>query len=71
MLAVFRQSDANTVEVVDSVKAKIPYYQSQLPPSVEAQVLNDRSVSIRQSIDDVQLTLGSRSCWSSSSSSCS
>jgi HAE1 family hydrophobic/amphiphilic exporter-1 len=57
VLAVFRQSDANTVEVVDAVKAKIPYYQSQLPPSVQAQVLNDRSVSIRQSIDDVQTTL--------------
>ena len=35
VLAVYRQSDANTVDVVDSVKAKIPYYQSQLPPSVE------------------------------------
>jgi hydrophobic/amphiphilic exporter-1 (mainly G- bacteria), HAE1 family len=57
VLAVFRQSDANTVEVVDKVKAKIPYYESQLPPSVKAQVLNDRSVSIRQSIEDVQHTL--------------
>ena len=57
VLAVFRQSDANTVDVVDNVKSRIPYYQSQLPPSVEAQVLNDRSVSIRQSIDDVQFTL--------------
>ena len=57
VLAVFRQSDANTVDVVDNVKARIPYYQSQLPPSVQAQVLNDRSVSIRQSIDDVQYTL--------------
>ena len=57
VLAVFRQSDANTVDVVDNVKAKIPYYQSQLPPSVQALVLNDRSVSIRQSIEDVQHTL--------------
>jgi HAE1 family hydrophobic/amphiphilic exporter-1 len=57
VLAVFRQSDANTVEVVDNVKAKIPYYSSQLPPSVRAEVANDRSVSIRQSIDDVQYTL--------------
>ena len=57
VLAVFRQSDANTVDVVDKVKAKIPYYESQLPPSVKAQVLNDRSVSIRQSIEDVQHTL--------------
>jgi HAE1 family hydrophobic/amphiphilic exporter-1 len=58
VLAVFRQSDANTVQVVDDVKAKIPYYESQLPPAIETQVLNDRSVSIRQSIDDVQFTLG-------------
>ena len=57
VLAVFRQSDANTVEVVDNVKAKIPYYTSQLPPSVQALVLNDRSISIRQSIEDVQYTL--------------
>jgi HAE1 family hydrophobic/amphiphilic exporter-1 len=57
VLAVFRQSDANTVDVVDSVKARIPHYQAQLPPSVEARVLNDRSVSIRQSIQDVQTTL--------------
>ncbi len=57
VMAVYRQSDANTVDVVDSVKARIPYYQSQLPPSVQANVLNDRSVSIRQSISDVQFTL--------------
>jgi len=57
VLAVFRQSDANTVEVVNNVNAKIPYYSSELPPSVQALVLNDRSVSIRQSIDDVQRTL--------------
>ncbi|HEV3044889.1 MAG TPA: efflux RND transporter permease subunit, partial [Roseiarcus sp.] len=58
VLAIFRQSDANTVDVVDTVKAKIPYYQSQLPPSVDVHILNDRSVSIRQSIADVQTTLG-------------
>jgi len=57
VLAIFRQSDANTVDVVDTVKAKIPYYQSQLPPSVDVHILNDRSVSIRNSIADVQFTL--------------
>jgi hydrophobic/amphiphilic exporter-1 (mainly G- bacteria), HAE1 family len=57
ILAIFRQSDANTVDVVDTVKSKIPYYQSQLPPSVDVHILNDRSVSIRQSIADVQSTL--------------
>ena len=57
-LAIFRQSDANTVDVVDSVRAHLPIYQAQLPPSVSAAILNDRSKSIRESIEDVQFTLG-------------
>ena len=56
-LAIFRQSDANTVDVVDQVRAHLPQYQAQLPPSVNAAVLNDRSKSVRESIDDVQVTL--------------
>ena len=58
VMAIFRQSDANTVDVVNNVRAKIPYLQAQLPPSVDVRILNDRSVSIRQSIHDVQFTLG-------------
>ncbi|MBX9740822.1 MAG: efflux RND transporter permease subunit [Beijerinckiaceae bacterium] len=57
LLAVFRQSDANTVQVVDAIKAKLPAYQAQLPASVEAFVLNDRSRSIRESVEDVEFTL--------------
>jgi HAE1 family hydrophobic/amphiphilic exporter-1 len=57
VLAIFRQSDANTVEVVDAVKAKMPSYQAQLPAAVEARVLVDRSQSIRDSVRDVQKTL--------------
>ncbi|MDB5648855.1 MAG: Hydrophobic/amphiphilic exporter, family, partial [Hyphomicrobiales bacterium] len=58
LLAIFRQSDANTVQVVDAVKDKLPGYQAQLPPSVQAFVLNDRSLSIRESVEDVEFTLG-------------
>jgi hydrophobic/amphiphilic exporter-1 (mainly G- bacteria), HAE1 family len=57
MLSVLRQPDANTVQVVDSVKALIPVFREQIPPSVNLNVVNDRSVSIRQSVDDVQFTL--------------
>ena len=48
MLAVYRQPDANTVEVVDSVRAKIPYYQSQLPPpsrSTSSTIARSRSAN--------------------------
>ncbi len=57
LLAVQRQPDANTVEVVDSVKALIPVFESQLPASVKFNVLLDHSVSIRNSVNDVQVTL--------------
>jgi HAE1 family hydrophobic/amphiphilic exporter-1 len=57
ILSVLRQPDANTVEVVDSVKRLIPVFERQIPPSVHLEVLNDRSVSIRQSVNDVQFTL--------------
>src|SRR5471032_1139892 len=57
LLAVFRQPDANTVEVVDRVKAMLPAIQVELPSGVEIAVLNDRSVSIRDAIEDVQFSL--------------
>jgi hydrophobic/amphiphilic exporter-1 (mainly G- bacteria), HAE1 family len=57
-LAIFRQPDANTVEVVDAIKALIPVFESQLPASIQIHVLLDRSISIRNSVNDVQYTLG-------------
>ena len=56
-LAVLRQSDANTVKVVDSVRAAMPGFQSQLPASVRINAVNDRSVSIRAALHDVTLTM--------------
>ncbi len=58
VLAVQRQPDANTVAVVDAVKAKLPALTAELPASVQLNVMNDSSVSIRESISDVQFTLG-------------
>jgi hydrophobic/amphiphilic exporter-1 (mainly G- bacteria), HAE1 family len=57
MLAVQRQPDANTVQVVDAVRALVPVFEAQLPASVQLHVLLDRSTSIRQSVSDVQFTL--------------
>ncbi|GGG10446.1 multidrug transporter [Rhizobium wenxiniae] len=58
VLAVQRQPDANTVAVVDAVRAKLPALTAELPASVSLNVMNDSSVSIRESISDVQFTLG-------------
>ncbi len=57
-LSIQRQPDANTVATVDAVKAMLPRLKEQMPASVEVNLRNDRSQSIRESIHDVKLTLG-------------
>ncbi|MCF8200242.1 MAG: efflux RND transporter permease subunit, partial [Sulfuritalea sp.] len=57
MLAVYRQPGANTIETVKSIRHVLPAFQANLPPSIELQVHYDRSISIRDSIHDVQFTL--------------
>ncbi|MDN4039823.1 efflux RND transporter permease subunit [Massilia sp. YIM B02443] len=56
-LMVQRQPNANTVQVVDAVRALIPRFQEQLPASIRIDLVNDRSLSIREAIHDVNLTL--------------
>jgi HAE1 family hydrophobic/amphiphilic exporter-1 len=56
-IAVLRQPNANTVEVVKSVKKLLPQLQKQMPDSIKLQLLNDRSLSIIEAIHDVNLTL--------------
>jgi len=56
-LSVQRQPGANTVSTVDTIKAAIPGLIEQMPSSVELKLRNDRSVSIRNAIRDVQITL--------------
>jgi HAE1 family hydrophobic/amphiphilic exporter-1 len=56
-LMIQRQPGTNTVEVVDSIKALLPEFRGQMPPSVNLDILYDRSESIRESVNDVKLTL--------------
>jgi HAE1 family hydrophobic/amphiphilic exporter-1 len=58
VLAIQRQPGTNTVEVVDAIRALLPSFRQQLPASVGLNVVYDRSVAIRESVHDVQFTLG-------------
>ena len=57
ILAIQRQPGTNTVQVADGVKATVASLAPQLPASVQINTLYDRSVSIHQSVTDVQATL--------------
>ncbi len=57
ILAVQRQPGSNTVEVVEGVRKLLPSFSEQLPASVRIDILSDRSVTIRESVEDVKFTL--------------
>jgi len=57
VLAVQKQPGANTVAVVDAVKALLPTFREQMPPSVNLEILSDKSISIRDSVHEVEFTL--------------
>ena len=57
VLAIQRRPDANTVEAVDAVKSRLPSFRAQVPASINMDLLNDRSISVRASVVDVQETL--------------
>ena len=57
IIAVLRQPSANTVKVVDGIRRMIPKFSDQMPASMQINLLNDRSESIRESIHDVNITL--------------
>jgi len=57
VLAVQRQPGTNTVEVAGAVRKLVNQLKSQLPGSVQVEVLFDRSLSIQESVGDVKFTL--------------
>src|SRR5215468_9322594 len=49
ILAIQRQPGTNTIEVTDGVKNLLPLFKAELPPSVNMDILYDRSDTIRES----------------------
>jgi HAE1 family hydrophobic/amphiphilic exporter-1 len=54
---IMKQSKANTVKVVDTVKRTIVGLQGELPEGVEIELVRDSSTMIRESVADVQTTI--------------
>ena len=62
ILAIQRQPGANTIATVAAIKAILPAFQEKLPASIRLSVFYDRSVSIHESVNDVQFTLVLAGC---------
>ena len=57
VLAIRRQPGTNTVQVVDNIKELLPGIRRQVPPTIEMNILYDRSETIRESVSGVKFTL--------------
>ena len=57
ILNVQRQPGANVIGVAERVKALLPVLRGSLPPGIEVKILNDRTETVRASVEDVQFTL--------------
>ena len=52
-----RQPGANVIQTVDAIKRQLPALRASLPGSVQVQVLSDRTLGIRASVEHVQMEL--------------
>lgn len=57
ILNIQRQPGANVIAVVDRIKEILPQLKATIPGAVNVTVLTDRTVTIRASVEDVQLEL--------------
>jgi HAE1 family hydrophobic/amphiphilic exporter-1 len=53
-LAIYKEGDANTVAVADSIREMLERIERGLPPGAKLTVVDDQSVFIRQSIQQVR-----------------
>jgi multidrug efflux pump len=56
-ILISRQPGANIVQTVDALKAQIPALQALLPPDIHLAVASDRTLTIRASLREVEVTL--------------
>jgi len=56
-MAVMRQPGTNTIAVVDAIRALLPVFREQMPPTVHLGIRGDRSKNIREAFQDIQFTM--------------
>jgi hydrophobe/amphiphile efflux-1 (HAE1) family protein len=57
MIIIFRQPGANIVGTADRIRAALPLLQASIPAAVDITISIDRTVTIRASVKDIQITL--------------
>jgi multidrug efflux pump len=58
LLVVTKQADANVIDTVDRIYETLPELSRWVPAGIDISVLSDRTLTIRASVRDMQITLG-------------
>jgi HAE1 family hydrophobic/amphiphilic exporter-1 len=57
IVLVIKQPGANVIQTVAAIKAALPGIEASIPPSIGIHIIEDKTQTIRASINDVELTL--------------
>jgi hydrophobe/amphiphile efflux-1 (HAE1) family protein len=57
LLLVFKLPNANVISTADGIKKKLPALEAYFPPDIHLNVVSDRTLTIRASVNDVEFTL--------------
>src|SRR6185312_2293636 len=57
LLLIRRAAGANTIQVVNQIKAMMPSLMASIPPTVHVSLVSDRSLTIQASVEDVEFTM--------------
>jgi multidrug efflux pump len=57
VVIIFRVPGANIIATVDRIRAALPYLKASIPQSINMQVMMDQTVTIRASVENVEITL--------------
>jgi multidrug efflux pump len=56
-ISIARQPGANIIKTVDRIKAILPELRASIPPTASLDIISDRTITIRASVHDIELTL--------------
>jgi multidrug efflux pump len=57
IVPVYLEPGANIIQVVDKVRALVPQLQASISPAIKITTTNDRTTTIRASLNDVELSM--------------
>jgi hydrophobe/amphiphile efflux-1 (HAE1) family protein len=57
MLFIFKSPGANVISTVDHIMSELPGLQAAIPPTIKINVVSDRTLTIRASVHDVEISL--------------